>query len=378
MRTVNPPLQRASTVLFESLDHMEEVQGAFARGERVATYGIVNTPLQNAAEDAMLAVEGGHRVAFMPSGLAAVTTAILSQVAAGDHILMVDTCYGPARQFCQTLLSRWGVDTTFYPPGAGAQIAELLRPNTRVVYTESPGSLTFEIQDIPAITAVAHAHDARVILDNAWATGLFFDAFKHGVDIVVQPATKYHAGHSDLLVGAVIANEACAHSVRDTAMTLGQTTSPDDLYLLLRSLRTLPLRLATHQASARKVAEYLTKQPAVARVLYPALANDPGHDLWQRDFSGATGLLGVELTPQSRSALAAMVDGYRHFGIGYSWGGYESLVMLWTHRQHELTARRGQPWSGGPLLRFHVGLEDPDDLLADLDDGFQRLADGQP
>jgi cystathionine beta-lyase len=371
--TVNPPLQRASTVLFESLATMEAIQAEFAAGGRTATYGIANMPLTNACEDALLAVEGGHRAMFFPSGLAAVTGVLLACLSSGDHLLMVDSCYGPTRAFCLGTLARFGVETTFYEPTIGANIAALLRPNTRVVYVESPGSLTFDVQDVPAISAAAHAHGAWVVMDNAWATGLYFDAFNHGVDIVVQPATKYHAGHSDLLMGAVVANQAAWPLVRDSAMSMGQTTSPDDLYLLLRSLRTLPLRLAAHQAAGLQVARWLAKRPEVERVLYPALTSDPGYALWQRDFKGATGLMGVELKPAANSALAAMIDGYQHFGLGYSWGGYESLVMLWSNRRHDPAGRAARPWVGGPLLRYHVGLESVDDLIADLDAGFTRL-----
>lgn len=372
--TVNPPIQRASTVLFNSLDEMEAVQTKFSRGERAATYGIANMPLTNACEDALLAIEGGHRAMFFPSGLAAVSAALLASVKSGDHVLMVDSCYAPTRALCNTTLARFGVDTQFYEPTIGENIAALMRPNTRVVYLESPGSLTFDVQDVPSIARVAHRHGARVILDNAWATGLYFDAFAHGVDMVVQPATKYHAGHSDLLVGAVIANDAAWADLRETAMSLGQTTSPDDLYLLLRSLRTLPTRLSAHATAAMKVATHLQARPEVARVLYPALPSDPGYALWKRDFTGASGLFGVELKPAPHAALAAMIDGYDHFGLGYSWGGYESLVMLWSHRRHDPAARAARPWTGGPLLRYHIGLEDVDDLIDDLDAGFARLA----
>jgi cystathionine beta-lyase len=371
--TVNLPLQRASTVLFGSLAEMEAVQARFAADEPVPTYGIVNMPLRHAVEQAISAIEGGYRAVTVPSGLAAVAVALLSSLQAGDHLLMVDSCYSPTRALCDGLLKDLGIRTTYYDPLIGSGIAKLLEARTRAVYTESPGSITFEVQDIPAIARAAHQHGATVLLDNAWATGQHFQPFAHGVDLVVQPATKYYAGHSDLLVGLVIASEAAWPRLRAVSQQLGQTTSPDDLYLLLRSLRTMPVRLARHAESALAVARWLQSQPEVARVLYPALPDDPGHALWKRDFTGATGLLGVALTHGSRAQLAAMLDHYRHFGIGYSWGGFESLVMLYSGLRSDPAGRQHRPWTGGPLLRYHIGLESVEDLIADLADGFARF-----
>jgi len=367
--TVNLPVARASTVTFESLAHLEDTQKRFEAGEIIPTYGIVNMPLRSAFEELMVEIEGGHRAVTLPSGLAAVAVAILACVKAGDHVLVTDSAYGPTRRFCDDTLKRMGVETTYYDPLVGAGITQHLRPNTRVVYLESPGSLTFEVQDFPAIAAAAHVAGAAVIHDNTWATGVYFRSFEHGADLVVQAATKYPAGHSDLLIGAVVANEAWWPRLRDTSRQLGQTTSPDDIYLALRGMRTLAVRLKQHEAAALEVARWIEQQPAVARVLHPALANDPGHALWKRDFLGSSGLFGVELKPCSRAAQAAFIDPLECFSLGYSWGGFESLLVPANLRG----ARSVRPWSGGPLVRLHIGLEDPADLMADLAQGFARL-----
>jgi cystathionine beta-lyase len=368
-RTVNLPVARASTVVFASLDDMEATQKRFEAGEPVPTYGIVNMPLRVAFEELMVAIEGGHRTATFPSGLAAVASAILACVKAGDHLLVADSVYGPTRRFCDRTLARLGVETTYYDPLAGAGIAELMRPNTRAVYLESPGSLTFEVQDFPAIARAAHEKGAAVIHDNTWATGIFFRSFDHGADLVVQAATKYPAGHSDLLIGAVVANEAWWPKLRDTSRELGQTASPDDLFLALRGIRTMDVRMRQHEKSAMEVARALQGHPAVKRILHPALPDDPGHALWKRDFLGASGLFGVELAPCSRAQLAALVGGLEYFALGYSWGGYESLVTT-AHPEHSRTAR---PWRGGPLIRLQIGLEDSADLIEDLMRGFDRM-----
>ncbi len=368
-RTVNLPVARASTVVFESLAAMAEAQRRFDADEVVATYGIANMPLRAAFEELMVAIEGGHRAATFPTGLAAVATAILAAVGAGDHILVADSVYGPTRRFCERLARRFGVEATFYDPLVGAGIEALLRPNTRAVYLETPGSNTFEVQDLPAIAAVAHDHGALVIQDNTWATGAFYPAFQHGADLVVQAATKYPAGHSDLLMGAVVANERAWPQLRETARDLGQNASPDDLYLALRGMRTLAARLERHQSSALAIARALQSNPAVARVLHPALPDDPGHALWKRDFTGSTGLFGVELAPCEPQAIAAFIEGLEHFALGYSWGGYESLIV-----PARAGGRTVRPWRGGPLVRLQVGLEDPADLLADLERGLAKLS----
>ena len=368
--TVNVPMHRASTVLFDSMAELHAVQKRWDADEQIPTYGIFNMPQALALENAVADIEGGYRATTYPSGLAAVAGALLACVKSGDHVLMTDSGYGPGRQFCESFLTRMGVETTFYDPLIGAGIAALLRPNTTVVYTESPGSHTFEVQDIPAISKVAHAHGATVIMDNAWATGLFFNAFEHGVDLVVQPATKYYAAHSDVLIGLVIANEKSWPMLKRSTYELGQRAAPDDCFLTLRGMRTMGVRLRQHQQSALAIAQWLQARPEVARVLYPALPDDPGHTLWKRDFSGATGLFGVELKPCSDAQLAAMIDGYELFGLGYSWGGFESLVVPADLRNGRSIRR----WSGGPLVRYNIGLEHPDDLIRDLAAGFARLA----
>jgi len=367
--TVNLPVTRASTVTFASLSEMEAVQRSFEADEPTPTYGIVNMPLRTAFEEVMADLEGGHRAVTVPSGLAAVAVAIMACVKAGDHVLVTDSAYGPTRRFCDRTLKRFGVETSYYDPLVGAGIAELMRPNTRVVYLESPGSLTFEVQDFPAIARVAHERGAAVIHDNTWATGVFFRSFEHGTDLVVQAATKYPGGHSDVLIGAVVANEAWWPKLRDTSRDLGQTTSPDDIFLALRGVRTLDVRLKRHEASALEVARWLQARPEVKRVLHPALPDDPGHALWKRDFLGSCGLFGVELGAFSRVQVAKMLDGLECFALGYSWGGYESLAVPANLRG----ARSVRPWTGGPLVRLHVGLEDPADLIADLERGLARM-----
>jgi len=367
--TVNLPVARASTVTFASLSEMESVQRSFEAGEPTPTYGIVNMPLRTAFEEVIADLEGGHRAVTVPSGLAAVAVAIMACVKAGDHVLVTDSAYGPTRRFCDRTLERFGVETSYYDPLVGAGIAELMKPNTRVVYLESPGSLTFEVQDFPAIARVAHERGAAVIHDNTWATGAFFRSFEHGADLVVQAATKYPGGHSDVLIGAVVANEAWWPKLRDTSRDLGQTTSPDDIFLALRGVRTLDVRLKRHEASALEVARWLQSRPEVKRVLHPALPEDPGHALWKRDFLGSCGLFGVELGAFSRVQVAKMLDGLECFALGYSWGGYESLAVPANLRG----ARSVRPWTGGPLIRLHVGLEDPADLIADLGRGLERM-----
>jgi cysteine-S-conjugate beta-lyase len=366
-KTVSAPLHRASTVLFDSLAELHSVQQRFDDGEQVPTYGIMNMPQALALENAVAEIEHGYRAMSYSSGLAAVACALLACVKAGDHVLIPDSVYTPCRDFCDTFLRRMNVETTYYAPDIGADIQSLLRPNTTVIYTELPGSHTFEMQDLPAIAAVARAHGAKVILDNAWATGLFFDGFKHGADLVVQPATKYYAGHSDVLIGLVVANEATWPQLKQTSYCLGQRASPDDCFLALRGMRTMGVRLRRHQESALKIATWLETQPEVARVLYPALPSDAGYALWKRDFSGAAGLFSVELKPCSDATFAAMIDGYEYFGLGYSWGGFESLVVP------AYMQRSVQPWRGGKLMRLQIGLEDADDLIDDLRNGFARL-----
>jgi len=369
-KTITVPLHRASTVLFDSLAEMDATQAAWNADEQVTTYGVFNMPQELALANAVAEIEGGYRAATFPSGLAAVAGALLACVKAGDHVLMTDSGYAPGRLFAENFLSRFNVTIEFYDPLIGAGIEALMKPNTTAVYTESPGSHTFEVQDIPAIAKVAHAHGALVIMDNAWATGYFFNAFAHGVDLVVQPATKYYAAHADVVIGLVVATKDTWPLLKDAAISLGQRASPDDCFLALRGMRTMGVRMKQHETATLAVTQWLAARPEVQRVLYPALPSDPGYALWKRDFSGASGLFSIELKPCSTRQLAAMLDDYAHFGLGYSWGGFESLVAP----AHIGNARTVQPWRGGPLVRYHIGLEDVDDLIRDLETGFSRLA----
>jgi cysteine-S-conjugate beta-lyase len=369
---VNPPVHRASTVLFDSVAHMHAVQAQWEKDDPQhpsPTYGITDMPNQLALQNALAELEGGYRAQVFPSGLAAVAGALLAFTKAGDHVLYTDSAYGPGRRSALRTLQRFGVEVEPYDPLIGGDIRKLIRPNTTVVYCESPGSYTFEIQDLPAIAEVAHAHGATVLIDNAWATGFYFNAFAHGADVVIQPVTKYIAAHSDLLLGAVIANEKAWPRLRETTLDLGQTAGPDDLFNALRGLRTLGVRLPRHYETAMKVTAWLQSRPEVARVLYPALESDPGHALWKRDFTGATGLFSIELKPCSPAQVAAFVDHLELFRLGYSWGGYESLVMP----AQLANIRSVRKWMGGPLVRIHVGLEDSQDLMDDLAQGFARM-----
>jgi cystathionine beta-lyase len=358
---VNPPVYHASTLLHPTLDALEVHKPAY-------TYGRRKTPTIEALEKAICELEGGAETVICPSGLQACTLALLTVASAGDHVLVTDSVYGPTRTFCDRTLARFGVATTYYEPTIGAGIEALFKPNTRAIFCESPGSLTFEVQDVPAIAAAACAANIAVIVDNTWATPFFFDALGKGADLSVIAATKYIVGHSDAMLGTVTANEKFAKQLRETHGNLGLTTGPDDIYLGQRGLRTLAVRLKQHQATALRVAEWLQGRSEVARVLYPALATDPGNAMWKRDFTGATGLLGFELKPTSKPALAAMLDGMSLFKMGWSWGGYESLIVpAHPHR----TAKKFE--TAGPLLRIHAGLEHADDLIADLDAAFDRL-----
>jgi cystathionine beta-lyase len=364
---VNTPVYRASTILFPTVAELE----ASARGEYASIgYGLHGLPTVTDLQAAVAAIEGGHAALAVPSGLTATTLPLLALTRPGDHVLVTDSVYFPTRRFCELHLRRFGVDVTYYDPLAGAGIAPLLRPNTTVVFTESPGSLTFEVQDIRAIAAAAHARGAKVVLDNTWATPFGFRAFDHGVDVSVHAATKYIGGHSDVLLGLIVTNEETTAALRRMWTDLGVTASSDDCFLGLRGLRTLPTRLARHQASALEIATWLRGRPEVREVLYPALPGSRGHVLWKRDFVLASGLFGVVLQPVAKQRVDAMLDGMRIFGMGWSWGGFESLVIpTWPERVRTVT-----PWSpGGPCLRFAIGLEDPADLIDDLTAGFARL-----
>jgi cystathionine beta-lyase len=364
---VNTPVVRASTMLFPAVRDLESATRGQYQG---IGYGLHGLPTVTDLQQAIAALEGGHAALAVPSGLTATTLPLLALLSAGDHVLVTDSVYGPTRRFCQNHLRRYGVEVSYYDPLAGAAIAHDFRANTKLVFTESPGSLTFEVQDIPAIAAVAHAHGAKVVLDNTWATPLGFRAFDHGVDVSVHAATKYIGGHSDVLLGVIVANAGTWPLLHRYWTDLGVTASTDDAFLGLRGLRTLAVRLAQHQRNALEIARWLQARPEVHEVLYPALPGARGHDLWRRDFRGASGLFGVILKPVARERLDAMLDGMRIFGMGFSWGGFESLVIpTWPERSRSVTA-----WTApGPCIRLHIGLEDVRDLLADLEEGFARL-----
>jgi cystathionine beta-lyase len=365
---VNPPVYHASTVLYPTAADQVAHRSRYQYGRR-------GTPTSEALEDAMRALEGEQcaGVALLPSGLAAISTALMAVAGAGDHILVTDSVYRPTRNFCDGLFKRMGVETTYYDPLIGSGIAALMKPNTRAVFVEAPGSQSFEIQDIPAIAKAAHARDAAVLMDNTWATPLYFPAFEKGVDLSIQAGTKYIGGHSDIMFGCVSANEALLPKLKDTVHAFGLCVGPDDIYLALRGLRTLAVRLARHNESGLAVARWLESRPEVKRVMHPGLASDPGHALWKRDFTGASGLFSVTLAPASERAVHAFMDALTLFGMGFSWGGFESLVILFDCAEYR-TATRWAP--GGPTLRFHIGLEDTGDLIADLERGFAAMRAG--
>ncbi len=370
---VNPPVWRASTILYEDVAHLK--RGTSTNRDGDLFYGRRGTPTQWALAEAITELEPGAAGTMLyASGVAAVTGALLSVLKPGDHLLMVDSAYDPTRNFCDNFLGNWGVETSYYDPRIGGDIASLIRPNTAAIFMESPGSLTFEVQDVPAIVAVAQAHGIKTLIDNTWATSLHFQGLTHGVDLVVTAATKYLCGHSDAMMGAVTSNAACWMALRRTAQMLGHFVSADDSFLVLRGMRTLPLRMKQHGDSALKIAAWLESRPEVAQVLHPALPGSAGHDLWARDFSGAGGLFSIILNGGDDAARAALIDGLDHFGIGYSWGGYESLALPVDPQKY----RSATSWQAqGPVIRLSIGLEDADDLIADLEKGLVRFADAR-
>ena len=368
---VNPPVFHISTVLSQSVEEHRRRRRDWLQDLPVTYYGRCGNPTIQALQEAIATLEGGHRSVLYPSGLAACAGALLALLSSGDHVLMVDTVYGPTRALAGGILKRFGVHTTFFDPLLGRGIESLMRPETRVVYLESPGSLTFEVQDVPAIVEVAHRRGAMVVIDNTWGTPLYFKPFAHGVDVSVQSATKYIAGHSDAMLGAVTCTREAWPKLRTSTIELGQTAGPEDAYLGQRGLRTLAVRLKAHWEAGVALAEWIGRQAEVERVLHPALPGDPGHAIWKRDFSGASGLFGVVLKEGvSDKALAAMIDGLELYGIGSSWGGYESLIVPFDPRE----ARTATKWPHkGPCFRVHAGLENLDDLIGDLEAGFGRL-----
>ena len=364
---VNPPVYHASTITRRSMAEWKEVR---TRMFDDVVYGRFGTPTTKAFEEAVAALEGADRAVAVSSGMAGCTAAILSAVKGGDHFLVSDSAYQPVRKLADNFLKPFGVETTYYDPAVGTGIAELIRPNTSLIWLEAPGSQTMEMQDIPAITAVARERGIRTGIDNTWATPFYFKPLDFGVDLSVNAATKYIVGHSDAMLGVVSMRAELFEKVKITANSMGSCPGSEECYLGLRGLRTLGVRLKQHEKNALSVARWFRDRPEVNRVLYPALPDDPGYAIWERDFSGASGLFSVILEPVGEAQVAAMVDGLEHFGLGASWGGYESLVLPFDPTAY----RTATEWrAAGPCLRFHIGLENPDDLIADLEAGFARL-----
>lgn len=370
--SVNTPVYRSSTFIWPDTstlpNHLNNADDPHYRGH---IYGRNGNPTTAAFEDAVAQLEGGFRGLIMPSGLAAIVGAVLAIARAGDHILVTDNCYWHARQVFDQILPRYGIQATYFAPMLGEHIDRLFQPNTRLVYAEAPGSSTFEVQDIPALARVAHAHGALLMLDNTWATPLFFKAFEHGVDISIHAATKYLVGHSDAMLGVIVTTEALYSGVRETVRQLGYIASADDAYLGLRGLRTLGVRLRQHQSSALTVARWLQQRPEVAQVLHPALPGATGHAIFKRDFLGSTGLFGVVLNPAPEPLINTFLESLQLFAMGASWGGFESLIR--TQQRHP-----SAQIAPGVLLRLHVGLEAVEDLIADLQQGLERLSVTQP
>jgi len=368
---VNPPVYHCSTVLFDSVDALLETRRDRASGAFEGfTYGREGTATTRAFEDAVTLLEGGYRAITTSCGLGAICASLTAFLSAGDHLLIVDSLYGPARDFCETFLRKFGVEVTYYRPEVGAAIVELFQPNTRVVYMESPGSLTFEMTDVPAIAQACRPRGIRTIFDNTWGSPINFRPLEHGVDVSINAATKYISGHSDLMLGIAVTTEDAFIPVKKTASASGYCGGPDDIYMAMRGLRTLPLRMKQHHAAGIAIAEWLQARPEVYRVMHPALPGDPGHAIWKRDYDGASGLFGFVLEACSEAQFAAFMDHMDLFKLGYSWGGYESLVVP-TYPQ---TLRSAAEWfAPGPAVRIHVGLEAVEDLIEDLERGFARL-----
>ena len=359
---VNPPVVHGSTVLYPTAEDLHAHRGEFQYGRR-------GTPTTKALQQALMALEGPQcaGVGLAPSGLAAISTTLLAVLKAGDHLLVCDNAYRPTRTFCNGFLARFGVETTYFDPLSGAGIAGLFKPNTKAVVVEAPGSQSFEMPDIPAIAAVAHGRGALVIDDNTWATPLYHRSLEQGVDISMQAATKYIGGHSDIMFGTISANAKAWPQIAEGIQLLGICAGPDDVFLALRGLRTMAVRLAQHHKSGLEMARWLATRPEVVRVLHPALETDPGHAIWKRDFTGASGLFSIVLKPKPQKAVDALLDTVKLFGMGFSWGGFESLVIPFDCEGYR-TATKWAP--GGPTLRLHIGLENVEDLKADLERGF--------
>ncbi len=371
---VNPPIVRGSTVTFSTLREFDEALSVDLM-EGPYTYGLLDTPTERSLATAMSTLDGGEGTVLVESGLAAVGVSLFSFVKNGDHLLMVDSCYGPSRILCEGMLKRFGVETTYYDPLVGRDgrpgIEGMIRENTRLVFMESPGSVTFEMQDVPAIVAACKGRDIVTVIDNTWATPLGFRPIEHGVDVVVHALTKYVGGHSDVMLGSLTARtRSIWDRLKITAMDLGHGASPDDAWLALRGLRTLGVRLDAQEKAGLQIAAWLRRRPEVKRVLHPGMKGDPGNDVFRRDFDRGCGVFGVLLHEVERPALARMLEGMQIFDMGYSWGGFESLIIP----QHPLSERTAVPFAeSGTLLRLSIGLEAADELVQDLADGLDRL-----
>jgi len=370
VRTINPPVHHASTVLFDSYADLQ----AAVRGEyRGVSYGTAGLPVQHMFESAMTELEGGALTKAFQSGINAITTALMAFTRSGDHILVVDNVYGPTRRFCDRTLSKFGVRTEYLPSAAGLEVHDYIKPETSLIFLESPGSNTFEIQDIPAIAAIARKSNIVTIIDNTWATPLFLKPFELGVDVIIQSVTKYISGHSDVLLGTVTVNSDRAETFKRFCRTMELYASPDDCYLALRGLKTLAVRLNQHEAAALEVAQWLDGLEIVERVLHPALPGHPQHHLWQRDFSGSTGLFAFVLKkeyPEDR--MAAFANALQLFGLGFSWGGYQSLLTVGQYRRSAES-----DYNERTIFRVNIGLEDPHDLISDLKNGLKHLGSSQ-
>ncbi len=369
-QAVNVPVYHASTIIFDTVAELQNGIQNFQK--KIPFYGRRGTPTHFAFRDAMVELEGGHDCLVYPSGLAAINIALLSFLGSGDHLLMVDTVYGPTRALCNTVLKRMGIETSYYDPMVGKGIKSLIKKNTKVIFTESPGSVTMEVQDIPAISKVAREQDIIHMLDNTYGNLINFNPYDHGVDISIQAATKYIVGHSDAMLGTVSSTEKYWQRLQDNSSYMGQTAAPDDINLAMRGIRTINTRIKQHQESALKVANWLKSRPEVDLVLHPAFADCPGHKIWKRDFNGSNGLFSFTLKVGNDEAVTAFLDNLELFKMGYSWGGFESLVMSFYDLKKE---RKLALWDNyGPLIRLHIGLEDPDDLISDLEVGFKYFS----
>ncbi|MEZ9198173.1 cystathionine beta-lyase [Shewanella sp. 10N.286.54.B9] len=366
---INPPVYRASTMVFDTMEDLRFAAKNKANGEMF--YGRRGGPTHFAFQAAIAELEGGVGTALYPSGSAAISNSLLSFLKAGDHLLMVDSAYEPTRDLCNKLLAGYGIETTYYDPMVGEGIRELIRPNTKVLFLESPGSITMEIQDVPTLSRIAHEHDVVVMLDNTWASPINSRPFEMGVDISIQAATKYIVGHSDVMMGTATANEKHWQQLREHSYLLGQCTSPDDVYLASRGLRTLGIRLAQHEQNALKVANWLNSRPEVDHLRHPAFETCPGHEFFKRDFSASNGLFSFVLKQGDQKAVTAFVENMQHFKMGFSWGGFESLILGVFGIDKLRTATKWD--SSKPLIRLHIGLENVDDLIADLDAAFDRF-----